>query len=260
MTERRTLKLTHPMMHGDDVAELQRFLSMGNLVSGQYNLPTSCAVEKYQDIHGLLTDGICGPKTWAHIDAEIARMSDFATYCIDVDPDRKLVIDSREDALWLMRMCVGEGGRKCSTRKASVMLWALVNRWLLWPGSRHFIAFIDMVRAFSQPINLRWQEGGDLAIKYSGTAFSSPERLKRRAEICAMKYDEIPEQIRSTVEQFVRGHVPYPKLGIKKGRISNWASLSKTPTEYPWGVYVNRDWFFEDVSLRDGKVVVKDKG
>lgn len=159
-------------------------------------------------------------------------------------------------ALWLKRMCVGEGGENCSYEKAQAMLWAMTNRWFMWKGARFYPSFLSMVRAFSQPINPRWMTGGDLARKYIGRSEASASRLARRAAVCAMT--EFKEPIRKAVIELMEGILPYPEpfLDMEFGRVTNWASLPSTPKKYPWGINIDGDWFFEDRNLRDKVVIV----
>lgn len=161
-----------------------------------------------------------------------------------------LTIDNKT-ALWLMRMCVGEGGARCRPEKAAALLWAIVNRWFLWPGARFYPTFVSMLRAFSQPINPRWMAGGDLARKYIGRNEASAKRLARRARICALRWDQIAWPIRRTVAAMANQELASPF----SSRASNWASLPSTPKKYPWGEDVDGDWFFEDKNLRRGEVV-----
>ena len=65
-----------------------------------------------------------------------------------VGPDklkRMLTVDD-ETALWLARMLVGEGGVNIDMDEAAACLWALLNRWFLHPGRRHWPTFLGMVR------------------------------------------------------------------------------------------------------------------
>ncbi len=63
------LRLTSPLMTGDDVHELQTKLSAaGNspgLVDGAFGEQTRAAVRAFQEAKGLIADGIVGPHTWA---------------------------------------------------------------------------------------------------------------------------------------------------------------------------------------------------
>lgn len=167
-------------------------------------------------------------------------------------------------ALWLARMCVGEGdkgGNRVDPNKVRWLCWAIVNRWFLWPGSRHYSTFVKMMRRFSQPINPRWMFGGDLAKKYAGRPPASPKRLERRARICALQWTDIhPETVRDVL-YFVRGGRGTPDsvdlYGTEKEgmRPSNWASLASTPIKHPDGFDVGGDWFFEDSNLAKGEVI-----
>ena len=175
------------------------------------------------------------------------------------DRDRCVVIDD-ETALWAARMIVGEGGKNCSTEKASAQLWALINRWMLHPGRRHWPTFLFLMRRFSQPINPRWMEGGDLARKYAGTKHCTPAKLRRRAQIASLTWNEIPTGIARVVRAFRAGTLQPPAgvLALDRPRISNWASHAGLKEKYPWGICFDDspspDWFFEDRNLTAGNV------
>jgi len=177
-------------------------------------------------------------------------------------PDTRTEIIDDETALWCSRMCVGEGGLVCSDEKISSMLWALMNRAFLWRGRNNYPTYLKLMRAFSQPINPRWQRGGDLAIKWAGRPPASLSRLSRRAHICSMDWSDIPIHIKKAVCAFQVGELFIPDIWttINKARISNWASLPSTPKKYPWGIDIDGDWFFEDKGLRQGCVVVNIEG
>ena len=158
--------------------------------------------------------------------------------------------------LWLSRMCVGEGGKKCTPEHCCAMIWALINRYLLhpfrdnWPND-----FISFVMAFSQPINPRWQYGGDLAIKNK----SSDAKLRRRKSICEMEMHDIPDDITSTVYDMINGKIGITMLSyISQGkRISNWCANSRSARKrYPYGINIGDNWFLEDPDLCDGEVVI----
>lgn len=174
------------------------------------------------------------------------------------DDDPLAITD--DDVLWLMRMCVGEGGMDCSRNKAAAMMWSMINRWFLHPGRKHWPSFKHLLRRFSQPINPRWARGGDLAEKYKNTRFADPKRLKRRDKISNLKESEIPIDVSNAVMCFQFGTLFPPEILTRtaKSRISNWASLQSTPRRFPWGVDIDGDWFFEDERLRQGVVAVVD--
>lgn len=177
--------------------------------------------------------------------------------------ERETIIDDNT-ALWMCRMCVGEGGYKCSKDKASAMLWAMMNRWNLWPGRKKFGSLLQLIRAFSQPINPRWQAGGDLALKYKDKDAGSPARLKRRAAICSLTLKEMEKkapQIVEAVKEFQNGTLFPPDIltELTMPRISNWASLPSTPRKNPQGLDIDGDWFFEDKTLIPGFVKVEQR-
>ena len=175
--------------------------------------------------------------------------------------NRQTAIDD-ETALWAARMCVGEGGRRCSAVKAAAMLWAVMNRWMLHTARRYWPTYRFLMRRFSQPINPRWQRGGDLARKYAGTKHCTSARLRRRARISSLTWDEIPERIADAVEDFQLGQLPPPAelFELERPRISNWASHKGLSKKYPWGLTFTKsaqpDWFFEDRVLIKGRVVI----
>lgn len=161
------------------------------------------------------------------------------------------------DALWLGRMVVGEGGYNASTEKIRALLWAIMNRFMLNPSQRKKDSLTAVVRAFSQPINPRWDgEGSDDFCapggKYHGTDYCSDSRLERREKMTELSWSKIPLKIRAEIEKLRRGELPYPKAmkGLKAAgkpfRIANWASYPSVRTKFPWGTDVDGDWFFED--------------
>ncbi len=161
--------------------------------------------------------------------------------------------------IWAARMCVGEGGRRCSRDKASAMLWALMRRFMLHPARRHWGTYTFLMRRFSQPINPRWMRGGDLAKKWAGTKYCTERKLNRREKISTMPWWKIPKRIRTAVIDFSNGTLeePYKILMLDRPRVTNWASLKSLPTKYPHGVNIGGDWFFEDDDLIKGDVIVE---
>lgn len=179
-------------------------------------------------------------------------------------PQNKETIIDDNTALWLARMLWGEGGYKCSEKKCSCLLWAIMNRWNLWPGRKYYKTFVKLIRAFSQPINPIWQKGGTMAEKYKNKPAGSIQRLKRRAFVSTLTWKKLEKkapQIVKAVKEFQKGTLfPADVLTtIPKARISNWASLPSTPTKYPHGLDIDGDWFFEDESLIKGFVKVEIK-
>lgn len=266
----RTLKIgSHGQVVHDLKARLKAWGYGTTNTTNVFDEETLRSVKLFQNAQGLGADGIVGPKTWSALSKEPPLRDSanvLATYGY-VGPNgtsqgRTTVIDE-ETALWLARMCVGEGGDNCSRDKASAMMWALMNRWFLHPAAKsNWASYLCLMRRFSQPINPRWQEGGDLATKNAGTELCTPARLARRAQICALAWDQIPSQIVEAVRAFQEGRLPPPAAvaALEKKRISNWASHDGLAEKYPWGVSFDRkerkDWFFEDNRLIKGCVVV----
>ncbi|WP_375163209.1 N-acetylmuramoyl-L-alanine amidase [Laceyella sacchari] len=59
---RRLLKVTRPMMRGDDIKQVQ--VRLGVPADGIYGPVTKRAVQAFQKARGLAVDGIVGPQTW----------------------------------------------------------------------------------------------------------------------------------------------------------------------------------------------------
>jgi hypothetical protein len=71
-------------------------------------------------------------------------------------------------------------------------------------------------------------------------------------------WSDFPDQIWHAVYDFSEGRLlpPMGALNIDHPRISNWASYPGLQKRYPHGVDFGGDWFFEDVNLGPGVVVV----
>jgi len=183
-------------------------------------------------------------------------------YLGSADNPRTLVVDD-DTALWCARMLVGEAG-KIHRDEASAMLWAMLNRWFLHPGRRHWPTFLDMIRRFSQPINPDWQRGGRLAKKHAGTIHCTRGKLTRRELICSLDWDSPAlNHVAEYIVDFQLGILEPPEelFDLDKPRISNWASYKGLPDKYPWGISFEKNkrkrfnWFFEDKRLIAGHVV-----
>ncbi|KAA0221859.1 hypothetical protein EDS67_27715 [candidate division KSB1 bacterium] len=69
-TYTRLLSYQTPLLRGDDVQALQqRLLDLGytmvGIADGYFGRATDSAVRSYQQAHGLVVDGVVGPRTWA---------------------------------------------------------------------------------------------------------------------------------------------------------------------------------------------------
>lgn len=71
-TSRRTLKLTDPLMSGEDVKEFQTLVKKHGFnpgaIDGKYGKGCKEACKNFQKSKGLTADGICGTKTWNALD------------------------------------------------------------------------------------------------------------------------------------------------------------------------------------------------
>ena len=72
---RRMLKVTSPLMRGDDVKEFQTLVKNKGFNPGTidsiYGNNSKSACVAFQKASGLSADGICGDKTWAALDSDI---------------------------------------------------------------------------------------------------------------------------------------------------------------------------------------------
>jgi hypothetical protein len=59
----RLLQVASPLLHGPDVASVQR--SLGAVADGVYGPQTAATVRAWQGGHGLAADAVVGPVTWA---------------------------------------------------------------------------------------------------------------------------------------------------------------------------------------------------
>jgi hypothetical protein len=73
-----------------------------------------------------------------------------------------------------------------------------------------------------------------------------------------MEWDDIPWLVEEVVRLFQWGITEPPLMlaQLDHPRISNWASYPGLRERYPHGVDFQGDWFFEDVNLGPGVVVV----
>jgi hypothetical protein len=118
-----------------------------------------------------------------------------------------------------------------------------------------------MWRAFSQPINPKWQDDGKFCRpggSYDKRPECSPAREARREKISSMPWEKIPTNIAGYALAFGLGQLYAPVVrGTDMVRLSNWASYPSVDELYPWGVDVAGNWFFEDKGLIDGEVQIE---
>lgn len=114
-----------------------------------------------------------------------------------------------DDVLWTARMLTREGGNHAAT------LWTMTQRAvqvdIAKPGSR-YPSFTSYVRAYSQPINPKWAEGGQFCPTPDDN-WCSPARLAVRASVSSRPWSEISPEIRALVTQWAEGKLPNPVPG-----------------------------------------------
>lgn len=107
----RLLYRRTPMLHGDDVADLQRRLSSLGFdpgsVDGIFGDSTVGALEEFQRNVGIAVDGICGPKTLSELNRLATRHGgeDLVTAVRE-----RLALASRPATLVGRRIAIGEAG------------------------------------------------------------------------------------------------------------------------------------------------------
>lgn len=71
---KRLLKHTRPLMRGEDVKQFQTAVKANGFdpgaIDGIYGAKSVAACKAFQQAKGLSVDGMCGPKTWAALDAQ----------------------------------------------------------------------------------------------------------------------------------------------------------------------------------------------
>lgn len=102
---RRTLKITSPLMQGEDVREFQeamnKLMDAGLVVDGYYGEQSESVASKFQEANNLSVDGIVGPNTWNMIDDLLAGPDFEALYrgAQETIAERDATIRSLKDQL-----------------------------------------------------------------------------------------------------------------------------------------------------------------
>lgn len=136
--------------------------------------------------------------------------------------DRERRIDA-EDALWLARALMGEGGRSARAERLALAA-TMVRGWMLSGRAR----FADWLRGFSQPINPRWLPGADLWNQHAArvaagnghASLVSDAAAARRVHFQSLPWSEIPADVRADVIGIVTGSLPLELDGF--GPASNF--------------------------------------
>jgi hypothetical protein len=118
-----------------------------------------------------------------------------------------------EDLLMAAKLIHYEGGAQ-DPIQARAIVWTVATRlgWL----RRSYTSFAKLVEDFAQPLNPKWRIGGEfcrVGSRYIGTDHCSAQRLTRRAEAAAARWEDLSTTARETALAFVRGELPNPVPG-----------------------------------------------
>jgi hypothetical protein len=116
-----------------------------------------------------------------------------------------------EDVETLGRALWGECGDAAPTDHYAAVAWAMLQRWLRWPGGKgleHWPTFAAFMRAFSQPINPDWARGGKKAKAHP--EYATEAMLQRREEITNTPWSQMPPTPRLAAELFAMGQLSNP--------------------------------------------------
>lgn len=125
---------------------------------------------------------------------------------------KTLVTTDKVDIEWTARMLYGEAGADCAfDREGSAVLWTMINRFaMLYPMYKTFTSFI---RAYSQPINPAFYNGGS---KDKDPGHVDDRELRREA-IAKMILKNFPQSLLTLVENTLNP-TPYDGVhGVGKG-------------------------------------------
>jgi hypothetical protein len=108
---------------------------------------------------------------------------------------------TEEDRLWTGRMIVGETGGN-NREAAAAVTWAIAQNLMLIVGTGNarprFSSFTNVLRAYAQPINPRWEDRGTEA------------QIARRARIRSLSWSALPEATQQAVDDFFAGRLENP--------------------------------------------------
>ena len=159
---------------------------------------------------------------------------------------------TEEDKLWMARMVVGETGNSPSQEDGAAVLWSVVTRWRT-KAAFSDISLIQLMKAFSQPINPIWASLNGSGCQRSPSR-CTPAHLARRARITNMPWSSIPQVVRDLVESFAQGRVSNPIPGYNNFAAAGAISGSSlTSSELP-PVTLGGNTFIRDSGSLQGEV------
>jgi hypothetical protein len=164
-----------------------------------------------------------------------------------------------DDKLWLGRAIFGEGWATAEERAA--ISWALMYRFMLRPADKNTKSFTSLIRGFSQPVNPKWQDDGEICSdpKPYQESGCTPAKDARRDKILAMSWDDLPKAIREDVTKFAEGQLFPPDSIISSvhPHISDWASYKNVEKACPNGQWIGKNWFCQNADLFPYEVLVR---
>lgn len=115
---------------------------------------------------------------------------------------------TNNDKLWLGRAISGEVDYR-SQPGMSAVAWALVQNFVLVRRSQRFATFVDLLRAYAQPLSAAWADPNSSKCQ-NNPQLCTTRLIERRLAIQSTPWDRLPIEIRLFVEDFMAGLVQNP--------------------------------------------------
>jgi hypothetical protein len=118
---------------------------------------------------------------------------------------------TNQDIETLARALWGECGENAPYDHYAAVAWAMMQRWLRWPGGKgveRWPTFSQFMRAFSQPINPAWARGGAKA--KANPEYATEAMLQRREKITNTPWQGIPGPPKLAAILFNNGQLANP--------------------------------------------------
>ena len=182
-----------------------------------FSLPASLGASPARaDQHEIVMDPLVIEVSPPPDISALPEASELGRLCFDNGEEKSLDAD---DVLWAARMIHGETGGSASLEDADAMLWSMAQR-IRWSPTWRKKTLAQLVRSYSQPINVKWSKTGKACRKYYDGSSSDPppdncseSRLKRRAAYRKIAWGKIDDVARSRTVRFARGELDNPVPG-----------------------------------------------